>query len=32
MVVSAADRRPYEAGEIRQTITLYRLRWGTGQP
>jgi predicted nicotinamide N-methyase len=32
MVVSAADRRPYEAGEIRQTITLYRLRWGTDRP
>jgi predicted nicotinamide N-methyase len=29
LVVSAADRRPYEAGEIKQTITLYRLRWGT---
>jgi predicted nicotinamide N-methyase len=29
LVVSAADPRPYRAGEIKQTITLYRLRWGT---
>ena len=29
LVVSTADRRPYEAGEIKQTITLYSLRWGT---
>jgi SAM-dependent methyltransferase len=29
LVVSAADRRPYEAGDIKQTITLYSLRWGT---
>jgi predicted nicotinamide N-methyase len=30
LVVSASERHPYEEGEIRQTITLYRLRWGTG--
>ena len=29
LVVSAADRRPYVAGDIKQTITLYSLRWGT---
>lgn len=29
LVVTAADRRPYQDGEIKQTITLYRLRWGT---
>jgi ETFB lysine methyltransferase len=29
LVVSAADPHAYEEGEIRQTITLYRLRWGT---
>jgi ETFB lysine methyltransferase len=30
LVVSDATPHPYAEGEIRQTITLYRLRWGTG--
>jgi ETFB lysine methyltransferase len=30
LVVSAAAPHAYVEGEIRQTITLYRLRWGTG--
>ena len=29
LVVSAATPHAYAEGEIRQTITLYRLRWGT---
>jgi predicted nicotinamide N-methyase len=29
LVVSAADRHAYAEGAIKQTITLYRLRWGT---
>jgi predicted nicotinamide N-methyase len=29
LVVSDASTRPYAEGEIRQTITLYRLRWQT---
>lgn len=29
LVVSDATAHPYAEGEIRQTITLYRLRWGT---
>jgi predicted nicotinamide N-methyase len=29
LVVSDATPHPYTEGEIRQTITLYRLRWGT---
>jgi predicted nicotinamide N-methyase len=30
LVVSDATPHAYAEGEIRQTITLYRLRWGTG--
>jgi predicted nicotinamide N-methyase len=30
LTVSDATPHPYAEGEIRQTITLYRLRWGTG--
>jgi predicted nicotinamide N-methyase len=30
LVVSGQSAHPYVDGEIRQTITLYRLRWGTG--
>jgi predicted nicotinamide N-methyase len=29
LVVGSATPLPYAEGEIRQTITLYRLRWGT---
>lgn len=29
LVVGAADPHAYAEGQIRQTITLYRLRWGT---
>jgi predicted nicotinamide N-methyase len=29
LVVSSSTPLPYAEGEIRQTITLYRLRWGT---
>jgi predicted nicotinamide N-methyase len=29
LVVADATPHPYAEGEIRQTITLYRLRWGT---
>lgn len=29
LVVSDATPHPYAEGEIRQTVTLYRLRWGT---
>lgn len=29
LVVSDATPHPYAEGDIRQTITLYRLRWGT---
>jgi predicted nicotinamide N-methyase len=29
LLVSDATPHPYAEGEIRQTITLYRLRWGT---
>jgi ETFB lysine methyltransferase len=28
-LVSSGDARPYVAGEIRQTVTLWRVRWGT---
>jgi len=28
-LVSTGDPRPYVAGEIRQTVTLWRVRWGT---
>jgi predicted nicotinamide N-methyase len=28
-LVSSGDPRPYVAGEIRQTVTLWRVRWGT---
>jgi len=28
-LVSTGDPRPYVAGEIRQTVTLWRLRWAT---
>lgn len=30
LVVSDSTPHAYAEGEIRQTITLYRLRWGTG--
>jgi predicted nicotinamide N-methyase len=30
LVVSGSAPHPYVEGEIKQTITLYRLRWGTG--
>ena len=28
-LVASGDPRPYVAGEIRQTVTLWRVRWGT---
>jgi predicted nicotinamide N-methyase len=31
LVVSKAETHAYAEGEIRQTITLYRLRWGTAE-
>ncbi|MEP6990234.1 MAG: methyltransferase domain-containing protein [bacterium] len=29
-LISEGDARPYVDGEIKQTITLWRLHWGTG--
>lgn len=31
LVVSSATPHAWAEGDIRQTITLYRLRWGTGE-
>jgi ETFB lysine methyltransferase len=29
-IVSEGDPRPFKEGEISQTVTLWKLRWGTG--